>query len=108
MKISESGAFGSADATSESPIPTTVEAYNARELRTAINDVADRLERLAKEIRRYGDDVDRVGESGRATYGQITGSITHEIMTTLALLNLNSLSRHATGADIARAEGGQS
>lgn len=89
----------------ENPIPTTVEAYNARNLRNAVDRVADRLERLARDVRRYGDDVERVGQPGRATYGQIPGNITHEIMTALMNLNLGSLSTHAAEADVARTKG---
>lgn len=85
--------------------PATAEAYAARNLQGNIIEIAGRLERLSGDIRRRAHDAERIGQPGCKTYGQMVGRITHEIMTTLALLNLNSLSTHATEADIARAKG---
>lgn len=86
--------------------PTTVEGYAAQSLHRRVLSIADRLDDLAATVRRAADGIALTGTSpGHTQYAQVTQRVVHEVITTLANLQLGSLSTTAAEADIARTKG---
>lgn len=82
----------------------TDEQYAAKFMKTSIGNVAARLRKMADEVERLGQDVDRVGRPGFPNYGTVASNVVSEIRNGMANVHTENVVRDAADADIARAE----
>lgn len=82
----------------------TDEQYNAKFTKDAIRNAAARLRRMAEDVERLTISVDKVGNPGFASYGQVAAEVVSEVRNGLFNLHVENVVTYASQADIARAE----